>query len=87
MHANQIHVNTVELVQLQRMELSTSARVCLDIKGTIATKVGIVFLLLIVCFIYLYNTMEVYCFLPKHYMFVNVSFGSVPCNTHQRVSS
>ena len=45
MHANRIHVNTVELVQ--RMELITNANVCLGIKEMIVVKVGIVFLLLI----------------------------------------
>ena len=41
MHANRIHVNTVERVQ--RMELITCARVSLGMKATIAMKVGVVF--------------------------------------------
>ena len=41
MHANRIHVNTVERVQ--RMELITLACVRLGMKATIAMKVGVLF--------------------------------------------
>ena len=54
MHVNQIHVNTGEHVQ--QVELITTARVRIDMKGTIAMKVGIVFLLLVKCFGFFHYT-------------------------------
>ena len=94
MHANQIHVNMMELVQ--RQELITSALVCLGMKGKIATNVGLdsYYGLNIFSFHSIKQRFQIdfiYCqnlsIMSLIYVFFNGIAGHVLCSTNQHETS